>query len=248
MERKTELENDKLLKRPIGIIGADEFEVHLLKEKAGAAVLETIAGMDFCGGQIGGSPVVIAQCGIGKVNAAICAQLLISRFGVSRIINTGVAGSLNNAINIGDLVISTDAVQHDFDICTLGYQWGEIPYLGTVAFRADEELHALTVEAAKRCAPELSVFEGRICTGDQFIDSREKKELILSRFGGLCCEMEGAAVAEVCFLNAVPWVVIRAISDKADESVKVDYRSFAEKAARDCVGIVSDVLERLAAE
>ena len=229
----------------IGVIGADEVEVALLKEAASAAESVTIAGMDFCEGCIGKTHVVIAQCGIGKVNAGICAQILIGRFGAEKIINTGVAGSLNNDIDIGDLVISTDAVQHDFDISPLGYQFGEIPYLGLVAFPADGELRAMAVEAAKKCAPELGVFEGRVCSGDLFVADSAQKELIRSRFGGMCCEMEGAAVAQVCQLYRVPWVVIRAISDKADETGDVDYPSFMAKAARDCAGIVRAMLETL---
>ena len=229
----------------IGIIGADAMEVARLTENAVKVGNHTIAGMTFCEGKIGNTPVVIAQCGVGKVNAGICTQILIDRFGAKRIINTGVAGSLNNAINIGDLVISTDAVQHDFDISSLGYRHGEIPYLGLAAFPADRELRELAVKAAERCAPELGVFEGRICSGDQFIAGHAQKELILERFGGMCCEMEGAAVAQVCHLYGVPWVVIRAISDKADESGAVDYPSFAERAARDCAEIVRAMVGQL---
>ena len=229
----------------IGIIGADEAEIALLKEACAAAECTKIAGMDFFAGYIGSTPVVIAQCGIGKVNAGICAQILIGRFGAEKIINTGVAGSMNADINIGDLVISTDAVQHDFDISPLGYGYGEIPYLGVTAFPADGELRTRAVKAAKKTVPELGVFEGRVCSGDQFIADSAQKELIRSRFGGMCCEMEGAAIAQVCHLNAVPWVVIRAISDKADETGDVDYPSFAAKAARDCAGIVRAMLEAL---
>ncbi len=231
----------------IGIIGADEMEIAILKEAVSEAKCVTLAGMDFCRGRIGNLCVVIARCGIGKVNAAICAQLLIGQFGAEKIINTGVAGSMNNEIEIGDIVISTDAVQHDFDITPLGYQFGEIPYLGIVAFPADKELRALAVRAAKETAPELGVFEGRICSGDQFIAGSAQKELIRSRFGGMCCEMEGAAAAQVCHLNRIPWVVIRAISDKADETGDVDYPSFAAKAAQVCAGIVRAMLEALGA-
>lgn len=232
-------------KRRVGVIGADGFEVACLRETMTVSACHTIAGMEFCEGFFGDLPAVIAQCGIGKVNAGICAQILIGRFGADRIINTGVAGSLNNEIDIGDLVISTDAVQHDFDISPLGYRHGEIPYLGLVAFPADEELRALAAETARRCAPELGVFEGRVCSGDQFIVGQAQKDLILERYGGMCCEMEGAAVAQVCRLNGVPWVVIRAISDKADGSSNVDYPVFAEKAARDCAEIVRAMIARI---
>ena len=222
----------------VGVIGADEEEVALLKAASSAAGSMTIAGMSFCEGHIGNTPVVIARCGIGKVNAGICAQILIGRFGVKKIINTGVAGSMNADIDIGDL-------QHDFDISPLGYRPGEIPYLGLVSFPADAELRALAASAAKKTAPELGVFEGCVCSGDQFIANGAQKEAIRSRFGGMCCEMEGAAIAQVCHLNKIPWVVIRAISDKADETGDVDYPSFMAKAARDCAGIVRVMLETL---
>lgn len=240
-------ETDNKRRPRVGIIGADEMEIALLKEAAADTACTALAGMNFCEGHIGNTDVVIAQCGIGKVNAAICTELLIGRYHVEKIINTGVAGSLNAGINIGDLVISTDAVHHDFDISPLGYGYGEIPYLGVTAFPADEELRAAAVRAARTAAPELGVFEGRICSGDQFIASSAQKEQIRSRVGGMCCEMEGAAIAQVCYLNRIPWVAIRAISDKADETGDVDYPSFAAKAARDCAGIVRAMLEALGA-
>lgn len=221
-----------------GVIGAMEEEVTTLKAAVEDPQISVIAGMEFCKGKLDGIDVVIVQCGVGKVNAGVCAQTLISIFGCTKIINTGVAGSLDAQIDIGDLVISTDAVQHDFTAEAVGFAKGEIPYTGLYAFPADEAMRKTAVEAAKTAAPEVHVFEGRVCSGDQFIASKEQKEKILSDFGGLCCEMEGGAIAQVCYLNNTPFVIIRAISDKADESEEMNYELFKVKAAERCAAIV----------
>lgn len=230
---------------PIGIIGAMDPEVVSLKEAANISKTTAIAGMEFCEGTLGGKPVVIVKCGMGKVNAGICAQTLIHDFGCTRIINTGVAGSLDNQIDIGDIVVSEDAVQHDFDVEVIGFARGEIPYTGLYAFPADEALRAAAVEAVHASAPEIDVFEGRVCSGDQFIYRKEQKETILSNFGGLCCEMEGAAIAQACYLNDTPFVVIRAISDKPDETEIVEYQTFEAEAAARCAGIVQYMIEHM---
>ena len=220
-----------------GIIGAMDEEVNSLKEALEEKEISTIAGMEFCEGKLDGADVVVVKCSVGKVNAAACTQILIDRFGVDRIINTGVAGSLDAAIDIGDIVVSTEAVQHDMDVTALGYARGEIPYIEKSVFPADEEMRASALEAVKAAAPEVHAFEGRVCSGDQFIASREQKESILSSVGGLCCEMEGAAIAQVCSLNGTPFVIIRAISDKADDSEEVSYVKFVEAAAENCAAI-----------
>ncbi|MBR5046760.1 MAG: 5'-methylthioadenosine/adenosylhomocysteine nucleosidase [Eubacterium sp.] len=224
-------------KTKTGIIGALEDEVSTLKEAMTDKKITVLAGMEFCEGKLDGKDVVVVRCNIGKVNAGICAQLLISDFGAGRIINTGVAGSLDARINIGDIVVSTDALQHDFDTTPLGSEPGEMPTIGARCFPADGEMRLRAANAVKESVPNIQVFEGRICTGDQFIASREKKEAILSVFGGLCCEMEGGAIAQVCYLNHTPFVIIRAISDKADDSEEVSFMEFAESAARRCAAI-----------
>ena len=221
-----------------GIIGAMEEEVASLKSAMTSTSTRTIAGMEFFEGTLDGKTVVVVQCGIGKVNAGICAHTLINEFGCTRIINTGVAGSLDNAIDIGDIVVSTDAVQHDYDVSPVGFAKGEIPYTGLYAFPADETLRKAAVEAARASAPEVRVFEGRVCSGDQFIASKEQKETILANFGGECCEMEGGAIAQACYLNNTPFVIIRAISDKADDSEELSYEVFEEAAAARCAAIV----------
>lgn len=228
----------------VGIIGAMDAEVDSLKSAAGANGTTTIAGMEFFEGGLGGKRVVIVKCGMGKVNAGICAHTLINHFGCTKVINTGVAGSLDDRINIGDIVVSTDAVQHDFDVEAIGFAKGEIPYTGLYAFPADDGLRAAAVSAAHEAAPSIQVFEGRVCSGDQFITTKEQKDTITSSFGGLCCEMEGAAIAQACHLNDVPFVVIRAISDKPSETEIVDYKEFEPQAAKLCAGIVEHMVEQ----
>ena len=220
-----------------GIIGAMDEEVDSLKSAVTDVKITTIGGMDFYEGVLDGAPVVIVKCGVGKVNAGNCAQILISIFGVGRIINTGVAGSLDASIDIGDIVVSTDAVQHDFDITPAGYAPGELVGFGSPSMPADEDLRERAVNAVHQCAPEVHVFEGRVCTGDQFIASAEQKEAIISKFGGLCCEMEGGAIAQICCQNGIPFVIIRAISDKADGSAEMDYAEFEHSAAIRCATI-----------
>ena len=221
-----------------GIIGAMDEEVASLKAALTSPKTTTVAGMEFCEGKLDGADVVVVQCGMGKVNAGICANTLINDFGCTRIINSGVAGSLDAQIDIGDIVVSTDAVQHDFTVEAIGFAKGEIPYTGLYAFPADEALRRAAVEAVRAVAPEVQVFEGRVCSGDQFISSREQKDTILSNFGGECCEMEGGAIAQACYLNATPFVILRAISDKADDSEELSYEVFKETAAARCAAIV----------
>lgn len=232
----------------IGIIGAMDEEVASLKEAAEIERTTAIASMEFCEGTLGGKRVVIVQCGMGKVNAGICAHTLIKDFGCTKIINSGVAGSLDKRLNVGDIVVSEDAVQHDFDVEPIGFKKGEIPYTELYAFPADEALRSLAVSTAQEVAPGVSVYEGRVCTGDQFISTKEQKKAIVADFGGLCCEMEGGAVAHVCYLNNTPFVIIRAISDKADdadESESVEYETFKADAAAHVAGIVQRMVEAL---
>lgn len=229
----------------MGIIGAMDVEVASLKEAANATKATELAGMEFCEGTLGEKKVVIVKCGMGKVNAGICAHTLINDFGCTKIINTGVAGSLDNQIDIGDIVVSVDAVQHDFTVEAIGFAKGEIPYTGLYAFPADEAMRAAAVNAVKEAAPEINVFEGRICSGDQFISTKEQKDKIISDFGGLCCEMEGAAIAQACYLNHTPYVVIRAISDKPDETEIVAYKDFEAEAAAHCAEIVQYMVANL---
>ena len=232
-------------KETIGIIGAMDDEVASLKGAADIRKTTKIAEMEFCEGTLGGKNVVIVKCGMGKVNAGICAHTLINAFDCTKIVNTGVAGSLDGKIDIGDIVVSTEAVQHDFDVEAIGFQKGEIPYTGLIAFPADEALRSAAVEAVRQSAPDIHVFEGRVCSGDQFISTKEQKDEIIGSFGGMCCEMEGAAIAQTCYLNSTPFVIIRAISDKPDGAGAVDFNEFQAEAAARCAAIVRYMVERL---
>lgn len=225
-----------------GIIGAMESEVVLIKAEMEDAQVTTVSGMEFISGTIGGNKVVVVQSGIGKVNAGICAQTLICCFGATRVINTGVAGSLTRELTINDFVVSVEAVQHDYDISAIGFKKGEIPYTGLVAFPASEELRRRAVEAVHVAAPGSKVLEGRVCSGDQFIATPEQIEAITSTFGGLCAEMEGAAIAQVCYLNETPWVIIRAISDDSDG---MSFEEFQKEAAAECAKAVLEMVKGL---
>ena len=229
----------------IGVIGAMNEEVASLKEAMDITNTETIADMEFCEGKLNDKDVVVVQCGMGKVNAGLCAQTLIREFNVNYIINTGVAGSLSNELDIKDMVVSTEAVQHDFDVSPIGFEKGEIPYTGLNAFPADETLRKLAVETINEIAPDCKVLEGRICSGDQFVYTSEQKENIINQFGGLCCEMEGGSIAQTCYLNHVPYVIIRAISDKFDGSNELDYEIFKVDAAKNCAAIVENMISKI---
>ena len=158
------------------------------------------------------------------------------------IINTGVAGSLDNRINIGDLVVSTDVVHHDVDVTPLGYEPGFVPSMDTTAFAADDKLRELAVRVAHEVAPEIGVHEGRVASGDQFISSSEQKQRIVETFGAMCAEMEGAAIAHVCHLARTPFVIVRVITDKADEPASVDYPTFKRIASLHCSQIVEHIV------
>ena len=229
--------------KPMGIIGAMGLEVELLRDRMEDRKETVIAQRHFYSGKLGGKDVVLVCSGIGKVNAGICVQVLVDRFGVSHVINTGVAGSLDDRLDVGDLVVSTDCVWYDFDVTPLGYRPGEIPGVGTINFPADEGLREATLAAAAQVAPDIHAYAGRVVSGDQFIASAGQKNRITEGFGGMCCEMEGTAIAQAAWLNEVPFVVVRAISDKPGAADQVvDYNTFEEKAARDCAAIVAHMV------
>lgn len=228
--------------KKIGIIGAMEVEVASLKEAMEAKRCVTRAGMEFFEGILEEQEVIIVRSGIGKVNAAVCTQILVDEFQVDEVLNTGVAGSLKAEINIGDIVISTDVVHHDMDAVNFGYPLGQIPQMDVFAFEADEKLRTLAKNVSKKVNPDIEVFEGRIVSGDQFISEKVRKEKISTEFGGFCTEMEGAAIAQTAWLNKVPFVIIRAISDKADDSADMDYGIFEKMAAENSVRLVRGFL------
>lgn len=231
----------------IGIIGAMDVEVASLKENMEISRVEVYAGMTFQEGKLGQTQVVVVRSGICKVNAALCVQLLVDHFLVTHVINTGVAGSLNNDINIGDIVVSTGARYHDVDATIFGYQPGEIPQQGMVSFPADEFMQRAAKEAVEHAAPDVKVFRGQVISGDQFISAKEKKQQLRRDFPeAMCCEMEGTAIAQAACLNGIPFVIIRAISDKADDSAEESYDVFEGKAARHCAAITEYMVAHMA--
>lgn len=228
----------------LGIIGAMDEEVARLKEMISGLHIVQRAGMEFYKGQIHEKNVVVVKCGVGKVNAAMCTQAMIDLFSVDAIINTGIAGSLDAGIDIGDIVLATDTVEHDMDVAALGYEPGVIPDTETSVFATDVELLDIAQVAAKVAKLDVKVFTGRVVSGDQFISSREKKEWLVSKFGGRCAEMEGASIGHVATLNRVPYLVVRAISDKADDSAQMDYPAFAAKAIENSVRLMTEIINR----
>ena len=220
----------------LGIIGAMAVEVELLKEKMENLTVTNHAGMEFFDGKLEGLDAVVVQCGVGKVNAAMCAQILCSVFGVTHLVNTGIAGSLCAELDIGDLVVSKDAMYHDFDCVHFGYEMGKVPGMDVVSFPADEALMAAAFAAAEAENPGHTK-QGRIATGDLFVADREAKNAVIAKTGALCTEMEGAAIAHTAYRNGVPFVIIRAISDKADDSVEMDYPTFEAIAAERCANV-----------
>ena len=214
----------------IGIIGAMDEEVAMLKEKLTEVQVETKAAMDFYKGKLEGKDVVVVRSGIGKVNAAMCAQILADVYHADHVINTGIAGSLKAEINIGDIVLSTDALQHDMDAQAFGYEPGQIPRVDTLSFKADEKMIALAKECCEKVNPEIGVFTGRVVSGDQFISDKEKKKWLTD------------AIAQVCYFNHIPFLIVRAISDKADDSASMDYPTFEAQAIRHSVNLMAEML------
>lgn len=229
----------------IGIIGAMEEEVKALTDMMSGVETATVAGMVFKKGQFKGKDVVVVRSGIGKVNAAVCTQILADRYNVDCVINTGVAGSLKNEINIGDIVISSDAIQHDMDATGFGYKMGVIPRMPVSVFEADRKLIDAARAACSEAVPEIGVFEGRVVSGDQFITDKDTKKRLVETFAAYCTEMEGAAIAQAAYLNSIPFLIIRAISDKADDSASMDYDEFERKAIEHSVLLMENLIRRI---
>lgn len=236
--------------KKIGIIGAMDVEISIFcneMEKNGSLKKTECGNLVFNEGNLCGKNVVVVKSGIGKVNAALCAQRLILQFGVEKIINTGIAGAIQENLHIHDMVVSTDAVYHDMDATAFGYEPTEIPQMHTSAFDADEKMIAAAEKAfaQSESAKKYKLIRGRIASGDQFISYAEQKEHIEEICSPACVEMEGAAIAHACFLNQIPFVILRCISDNADDSYEVTY-SFNEKiASEECASVVLKMLEFL---
>ena len=229
----------------LGIIGAMDVEIAALKQAMEEKEEQTPAGMEVCLGTLEGLPVAVARCGVGKVNAALCVQILRDLCQVTHVVNTGIAGSLDPKLDIGDLVVSSDAMYHDFSCTVFGYSQGQVPGF-PAAFPADGELCRIALEAAEEVYPGHARM-GRIASGDQFVCGTEQKERISDLTEGLCTEMEGAAIAQAAYRNNLPFVILRAISDKADNSAEMDYPSFEAAAAKRCAAVTMALAKRLGA-
>lgn len=229
----------------IGIIGAMNEEIIELQSVMENISEEKIGNLVFFRGRLKGKNVILVEGGIGKVNAAICATLMKSHFNVDTLLFTGVAGGVNSKINIGDIVVGTDLVEHDFDTTAFGYELGQIPRMAEYRFKADERLRNIAYTVAVEAFGKERVWEGRIISGDQFVASPEKIKWLRETFDGYCTEMEGAAVAHVCYVFNLPFLVIRAISDKADDDAKVDYPEFVKLAAKNSKTIIEGILDRI---
>ena len=230
----------------LGIIGAMDVEVEILLGAMENKKITQKAGTTFYEGKLENLDVVVVQCGVGKVNAAICAQILCDLFEVTHIVNTGIAGSLCADLDIGDLVISLDAMYHDVDAVHFGYPYGKIPGMDTTEFPADKQLMEYAFTAAEAVNPGHTKV-GRVASGDQFVAEKALKEKIISVTQGLCTEMEGAAIAQTAYRNGVPFVILRAISDKADDSAEMDYPTFERIAAHRCAEVTMKLAKQLKA-
>ena len=203
----------------IGIIGAMDEEVEQIVEAMEVERQETKAQMTFKAGKLNGKDVVVVRSGIGKVNAAVCTQILVDDFG--------------------------DVLHHDMDATGFGYELGQIPRMDTLSFKADERLIKLAKESCEKVIPQVGVHVGRIVSGDQFISDKEVKTKISDNFNGFCTEMEGAAIAQAAYLNKVPFVILRAISDKADDSATMDYPAFEKQAIHNSVLLLKEFAARI---
>ena len=214
----------------LGIIAAMKIEAELIEAAMTDIVRETCGSIEFCLGKIGSTDIVLAVCGIGKVFAAICAQTMIVKYAPDAVINTGVGGTLTKKLSVGDVAVSSAMVQHDMDTSALGDPVGLISGPNIIEIPADAALAEKISAIVKDMG--INTVTGTIATGDQFIAKQETKDRIVSRFGAIACEMEGAAIGQVCYVNKVPFAVIRAISDDADSGACDDYPTFAKMAAK----------------
>lgn len=228
----------------LGIISAMTEELELLLKDMDIKEETKKANMTFYRGTLGSKDIIAVVCGIGKVNAAVCSQILISEFNATSIINVGVAGGIGKDIYPGDVVVGTNLVQHDMDTTAFGDPHGQIPRLDTFDFKCNETLVKAALEACEEIN-EINTFSGRIISGDQFISSVNKIKWFEEEFKAMACEMEGASIAQVCYLNNIPCVVIRSISDNANNGAHMDYEKFIPIAVRNSTIILKNMLQKL---
>lgn len=228
----------------IGIIGAMDEELAILLNLMKVEKEIVKADMHFKVGTLDNKNIVVVRCGIGKVNAAICTQILVDDFKVEKVINVGIAGGIGKDVCPGDVVVGTSLVQHDVDATNFGYELGQIPRLDTLEFKCDDNLVELSKKACEGTL-DHKCFTGKIATGDQFIASVDKVRWIKETFGAIACEMEGGSIAHVCYLNSVPFVVIRSISDNADNGAHLDYDKFQDIAIKNSTNILKNMISEM---
>ena len=227
----------------IGIIGAMELEVATLKKNMDTDQITKKAGMEFHEGNLKGMPVVVVQCGVGKVNAARTTQIMIDKFDISYIINIGSAGSINDEIDYGDIVIGKYVLQHDFDITAFGHEKGYISNIG-VKLESNSKLIKRCEYVIKNMKENLyKCVIGTIATGDIFCTSRKMKEKIRTKFDADCVEMEGAAIAQTAYLSDTPFIIIRSISDSPNENNQIDFNKYLKMAANRCAIFIEDLMK-----
>lgn len=227
----------------IGIIGAMQVEIDKIKSTVENPITQTISGIDFVSGTIHGHEAVVAVCGIGKVFAAVCAQTMILKYNPDVIINVGVAGTLTDKLSIADIAVASDVVQHDMDTSPLGDPVGLVSGINVIKFPADLK----TVEKIEKSIDNLGInrTRGTIASGDQFMSDKDKKKKIVDNFDAIACEMEGASIGHVCYINGVDFAVIRSISDSADDSAFMDYPEFVKKAAANSSAVIDGYFKLL---
>ncbi|MUG44910.1 5'-methylthioadenosine/adenosylhomocysteine nucleosidase [Paenibacillus woosongensis] len=229
----------------IGLMGAMDEEIALLLEQVEGQNTVIHAGISFVTGQLHGKEVVVCKSGVGKVNAAATTQVLVDRFGADTILFTGVAGAVHPELNIGDIVISSSCQQHDMDVTPLGFARGMIPYQDVSDFQADKKLIRLAEEACSKLCEDNNFIVGKVLSGDQFISDYDYVRELHETMDGACVEMEGAAVAQVCHMNGVPYVILRSMSDKADGTADVNFAEFTVLAARHSFEILNEMVAGL---
>ena len=227
----------------IGIIGAMQIEIDGLRNMMTDIEVDVISGVEYCRGTLHGVDVVTAVCGIGKVFAAICAEAMILKYGVELVINTGVGGSLNESLGIGNILIAESVCQHDMDTSPIGDPKGLLSGINKIYLQCDKEYAKKIAEAAEQS--EITYRTGLVATGDQFVNSSEIKERIVREFNADVCEMEGGSIGHVCYVNNVPFVIVRAVSDDASGKSHMDYSEFAPMAAKNSIKVIETFVKNL---
>ena len=227
----------------IGIITALEAEMEIIRDNLTDEKTETISGIEYISGKIDNCDVVLAVCGIGKVFAAICTQTMILKYSPNIIINTGVAGSLSEKLSVGDICIAQDVVHHDLDTSPIGDPVGMVSGINMIYFPTSEDLVSMFSDITSELGFDYMV--GTIASGDQFISTDEQKAYIKANFPASCCDMESASIGHVAYVNKIPFIIIRAISDNADGSSSMDYPTFSKVAAKESASIVLNFISKL---